>query len=177
MHPTVLRHHIRCHRQALYFIHTGDPSCHTVRIGLSGQSFIGIPLRCGGHQEPYSEYRELRQTLFSMILCLHMDSAIRFHRISHCHLRRRNCRHLICIDDLESVTGLFSGVLIIRRCQRDGNLLPIHPGLYPAAAYKTIRRRPDRTAENKAITSVVVRGCPPESRSGSPVQPLFSILI
>ena len=177
MHPTVLRYHIRCHRQALYFIHTGDPSCHTVRIGLSGQSFIDIPLRCGGHQEPHSEYRKLRQTLLSAILCLHMNSAIRFHRISHCHLRGRNCRRLIRIDHLESVTGLFSGVFIIRRCQRDGNLLSIHPGLYPAAAYKTIRRGPYRTAECESTPSVIIRDRAPERRSGSPVQPLFAILI
>ena len=106
-----------------------------------------------------------------------MDSAIRFHRISHCHLRHRNCRCLIRIEDLESVTGLFSGVFIIRRCQRDGNLLSIHPGLYPAAAYKTIRGGPYCTTECESTPSVIVRDRAPESRSGSPVQPLFAVLI
>ena len=177
MHSAILRHHIRCHRQSLYFIHTGDSSCHTVRISLSGQAFIGIPLRCGGHQKPHSEYRELRQALFSMIICLHMDSAVRFHRISHCHFRRRNRRCLIRINDLESVAGLFSGVFIIRRCQRDGNLLPIHPSLYPAAAYKTIRRGPYRAAECESAPSVIIRDCAPERRSGRPIQPLFAVLI
>ena len=106
-----------------------------------------------------------------------MDPAVRFHQIAYRDFRYRYSGCLIRIDDLESVTGLFSSVFIIRRCQRDGNLLSIHPGRYLYTAHKTIRRRPDRTAECESTPSVIVRDRAPESRSGSPVQPLFAILI
>ena len=106
-----------------------------------------------------------------------VDPAVRFHQIAYRDFRYRYSGCLVSIGDFKPVTGFITVVFIIFRCRRHADLLLIHPGRYLYTAHKTIRRRPDRTAENKAITSVVVRGCPPESRSGSPVQPLFSILI